>query len=179
MTGRDARLFLCSFLTLFGDFVEFLLSYIKTNFDVEFYQNKRKRCEGMYKEYNPNPHGKRTGDCVIRAVSKAIGQSWEQTYLDLSLQGYLMGDVLSSNSVWGAYLKGNGFERDMVANDCPECYTIEDFCREYPKGTFVVGTGSHAVAVVDGDYYDAWNSGNEAPLYFYKKGMTDNVAEQH
>lgn len=36
MTGRDARLFLYSFLTLFGAFVEFLLSYIKTNLDVEF-----------------------------------------------------------------------------------------------------------------------------------------------
>ena len=80
-----------------------------------------------------------------------------------------MGDILSSN------LKGNGFDRDMVANDCPECYTIEDFCQEYPSGTFVVGTGSHAICIVDGDYFDAWDSGNETPIYFYKKGETENV----
>jgi hypothetical protein len=24
-----------------------------------------------------------------------------------------------------------------------------------------VGTGTHVVAVIDGDYYDAWDSGNE------------------
>lgn len=24
--------------------------------------------------YNPNPSGKRTGDCVIRAIAKATGQ---------------------------------------------------------------------------------------------------------
>lgn len=25
--------------------------------------------------YNPNPTGKRVGDCTVRAISKALGQS--------------------------------------------------------------------------------------------------------
>lgn len=111
----------------------------------------------------------RVGDCVIRAISKALDQPWTQTYVDLSLQGYLMGDLLSSNAVWNAYLKGKGFTRDIVSNDCPDCYTIDDFCREHQQGTYVIGTGTHAVCVIDGILYDTWDSSGETPIYFYKK----------
>ena len=51
-----------------------------------------------------------------------------------------------------------------------EGYTIEDFCMEHPQGTYVIGTGSHAVAVVDGILFDSWNSLGEIAIYFYKKG---------
>jgi hypothetical protein len=124
----------------------------------------------MYSYYNANPYKIRVGDCVIRAISKALNQSWEDTYIDLTIQGYLMGDLLSSNAVWDAYLKSKGFKRHIVPNDCPDCYTINDFCKEYPQGIYVIGTGTHAVAVIDGIIFDTWNSGDETPIYFYKKG---------
>lgn len=124
----------------------------------------------MYSYYNANPYKIRVGDCVIRAISKALNQSWEDTYIDLTIQGYLMGDLLSSNAVWGAYLKSKGFTRDIVSNDCPECYTIEDFCNEHQKGVFVIGTGTHAVCVVDSTIFDTWNSSGETPIYYYHKG---------
>ena len=124
----------------------------------------------MYSYYNANPYKIRVGDCVIRAISKALNQPWEDTYIDLTIQGYLMGDLLSSNAVWGAYLKNKGFTRDIVSNDCPECYTVEDFCNEHPKGTYIIGTGTHAVCVEDGCVFDTWNSSGEVPIYFYYKG---------
>lgn len=122
----------------------------------------------MYSYYNANPYKIRVGDCVIRAISKALNQPWEDTYIDLTIQGYLMGDLLSSNAVWGAYLKSKGFTRDIISNDCPECYTIEDFCNEHPKGTYIIGTGTHAVCVEDGCVFDTWNSSGEVPIYYYK-----------
>ena len=124
----------------------------------------------MYSYYNSNPYKIRVGDCVIRAISKALNQSWEDTYIDLTIQGYLLGDLLSSNAVWDAYLKSKGFKRHIVPNDCPECYTIEDFCNEHPKGTYIIGTGTHAVCVEDGCVFDTWNSSGEVPIYFYYKG---------
>ena len=125
----------------------------------------------MYSYFNPNPiKNNRVGDCVIRAISKALNQSWGDTYIDLTIQGYLLGDLLSSNAVWDAYLKSKGFKRHIVPNDCPECYTIEDFCNEHPQGIFVIGTGSHAVCVEDGCVFDTWNSSGEVPIYFYHKG---------
>lgn len=75
----------------------------------------------------------------------------------------------SSNNVWGAYLEEKGFERLSIPNTCPNCYTIKDFCKDNPKGVCIIGTGSHAVAVIDGDYYDTWDSGDEVPIYFFKR----------
>ena len=122
----------------------------------------------MWIEYNPNPFGLRVGDCVIRAISKALNQHWDKTYIDLCVQGLMMGDLASSNAVWSAYLKHKGFKRFTI-QDCPDCYTVEDFCQEHSNGVYVIGTGSHAVCVCDGCYYDAWQSGREHVVYYFEK----------
>lgn len=122
----------------------------------------------MWIEYNPNPLGLRVGDCVIRAISKALDTPWEKTYIDLCVQGFMMGDLASSNAVWSAYLKHKGFKRHTI-EDCPDCYSVEDFCQDHPKGVYVIGTGSHAVCVIDGCYYDAWQSGREPVVYYFEK----------
>lgn len=124
----------------------------------------------MYSYYNPNPiNNNRVGDCVVRAISKALDMSWEDVYVELTVQGYMMGDLLSSNGVWGNYLKTKGFTREIVPFDCPDCYGVLEFANEHPQGIYVVGTGSHAICVKDGVIYDAWDSSNEQPIYFYKK----------
>ena len=122
----------------------------------------------MWIEYLNNPFGLRVGDCVIRAISKALDKSWEETYIDLCVQGFMMGDLASSNAVWSAYLKHKGFKRHTI-EDCPDCYSIEDFCQDHPNGIYVIGTGTHAVCVCDGCYYDAWQSGRETPVYYFEK----------
>ena len=124
-----------------------------------------------YKYYNPHPFGKdyRTGDYVIRAISKVMHQSWDRTYLELCVQGYLMKDWGDSNQVWDSYLRGCNFVRKVIPNTCPDCYTISDFCKDNPYGEFIVATGTHVVAVVNGNYYDSWDSGNEVPIYYYER----------
>ena len=119
----------------------------------------------MYEVYNPNPHQKLVGDCVVRAISKATNKSWGETYLCLCIQGYITSDLPSSNLVWGAYLKSQGFTREVITDEC----TVKDFCRDHTDGVYVLGTGTHAIAVVDGKYCDAWDSGNEQPIYLYKR----------
>lgn len=119
-------------------------------------------------KFNNNPLSKSTGDCVIRAISIATNQSWEQVYSDLSLQGFKMADWGSSNSVWDAYLREKGFKRYVIPNTCPDCYTIGDFAEENQIGTYIVATGSHVVAVVNGEVWDSWDSRNEIPTYYYR-----------
>lgn len=125
----------------------------------------------MYVEYNPNPKQKRVGDCVIRAICKVLDMDWEKTYIQLCLQGLKMFDMPSSNAIWGSYLKQKGFLQVAIPNTCPDCFTVEDFCKEHPNGVFVLGTGTHVVAVVDGDYYDAWDSGKEIPVYYFRRQL--------
>lgn len=118
---------------------------------------------------NPNPSRKLTGDCVIRAISLTEGKDWEQTYLELILEGYMMHDIPSSNDVWSSYLSHKGFKRYIIPGNCPNCYTIREFVQDYPKGTYILATGTHVVAVKDGNYFDTWDSGDEVPIYYWKK----------
>jgi len=119
--------------------------------------------------YNPNPYGARVGDCVIRAICAATGQDWETTYTAVALQGYVLGDMPSANHVWRAYLKSRGFNMAAIPNTCPDCYTVSDFADDHPHGRFVLGTGTHAVGVVDGEVWDTWDSRSEVPIYYFYK----------
>lgn len=119
--------------------------------------------------YNPNPDGNRVGDCVIRAMAAATGQDWDTTFTGNALQAFIIKDMPSSNAVWRAYLRSRGFKRAIIPDTCPDCYTVNDFADDHPKGAFVLGTGSHAVAVVDGMVLDTWDSRNEIPIYYFYK----------
>lgn len=118
---------------------------------------------------NPNPKGHFVGDCVIRALSIATGKDWGTVYLELCILGYKMGDMPSSNRVWGSYLKNLGFTEHDMYDKCKYCYTVKDFCREFRTGTYILGTGSHVLTVIDRNYYDSWDSGDVHPIYFWKK----------
>ena len=119
----------------------------------------------MWKQYNPNPCGKMVGDCVIRGISKVLEQTWEKTYTDLCFEGLTVCDMPSSNSVWGNYLKKNGFIQKAV-----DIQPVEALCQSLPKGVYLLATGSHVVAMIDGNYYDAWDSGMELVSYLFVKG---------
>lgn len=117
---------------------------------------------------NPNPGHKNVSDCVVRAITIATNRRWIDVYDGLCLMGRREYDMPSSNAVWGLYLYRLGFEPFLLPEACPRCITITEFTRRFPRGVYIVGTGSHAVAVIDGDYYDSWDSGNEVPSYFWR-----------
>lgn len=119
----------------------------------------------MFIHENPNPQGNVVGDCVIRAISIATGMPWEKVYVEIAIQGFLMGDMPSSNSVWGEYLQEIGFTKEV----CRYCSSVRKFCENNPHGTFILATGSHVVAVIDGNYYDTWDSGDEHPIFYFRK----------
>ena len=122
----------------------------------------------MWVRCNPNPLGRETGDCVIRAVAIATDRSWKDAYWDLCEQGAIMGDLPNSNVVWGAYLKDRGGKQFLLPDSCPGCITVRAFCERYPEGVYVIGTGDHAVAVIGGDWYDMYDSGGMIPTYFWR-----------
>ena len=123
----------------------------------------------MWKEFNNNPMARRVGDCSVRAVSKALGISWEEAFAKIAAAGFAMGDVMSADSVWGAVLRQNGFYRKTIPDSCPDCYTAADFARDNPRGVFVLGFGGHVATVEDGVIYDSWDSSQEIPVYVWYK----------
>lgn len=121
----------------------------------------------VWVEFNPNPAARRVGDCAVRAIAKALDLDWETAYSRIVTAGYAMGDMPSSDSVWGAVLRQNGFYREAIPNTCPDCYTAEDFCRDHPRGIYVLAFGGHVATVQDGVLFDSWNSSKEIPQYFW------------
>lgn len=122
----------------------------------------------MWVRCNPNPLGKQTSDCVVRAIAIATNKSWRRVYGDLCELGGIECEMPNSNYLWGLYLIEQGFEQFLLPESCPKCVTVRAFCERFPEGTYVIGTGSHAVAVIDGDYFDSWDSGSETPTYFWR-----------
>lgn len=134
----------------------------------------------MWTEWNPNPSGRRVGDCAIRAVAKALDISWEKAYAMITANGFAMNDMPSSNSVWGSVLRQHGFYREVIPTSCPDCYTAEDFANDHPDGTYVLGFGNHVATVVDGIIYDSWDSRNEIPQYYwYLKSDQEQSNDSH
>lgn len=116
----------------------------------------------MYVYYNPNPTGRSVGDCAVRAVAKALDIDWEQAYALIALDGFSAGDMPSGDNVWGLTLKKHGFKK-------ADCYTAEDFIKDHPSGTYVLGFGGHVATVKDGKLYDSWNSLREIPQFYWYK----------
>lgn len=118
---------------------------------------------------NPNPKSKNVGDCVVRALSIALNKGWRDVFKELSILCMIECDMPSSNRIWGEYLGENGFVRHSLADTCPLCYTVQDFCRDNPRGLYVLGSGEHAVTIIDGNYYDTWDSGDTPVLFYWTK----------
>lgn len=119
--------------------------------------------------HNENRERNNVGDCVIRAISKALNQEWDKTYIDICLEGLLICDMPSANHVWGAYLRRKGYKRYIIPDECPDCYTVRDFCRDHSKGVYILAISGHVVCCIDGNYYDTWDSGSKIPVYYWKK----------
>lgn len=124
-----------------------------------------------YEYYNPNPiRFDPVGDCAVRAVAKALDVDWETAHVMLDYTAYIMGDVSSSNAVIAALMRKHGFYIATLPDECPDCYTADEFANDHQTGVYMLGFGNHVATVVDGVLYDAWDSSDLIPLYyFYRK----------
>lgn len=128
-----------------------------------------------YVRFNPNLINKNAGDCVVRMLTILTDKDWAECYSELAMKGLELGEMPSANVVWMSYLRDLGFTRRIIPDRCPDCYTIRDFARDHQKGCYAVCTGSHVVAVIDGKYYDSWDSGDEIPIFYMEQFAREEV----
>lgn len=134
----------------------------------------------MFIRVNLNPYSLDTGDCVIRALTLALNYNWFMVHDELCFLSRKMADMPSSNRVWKTYLINKGYKEEFAQNTCPDCLTVERFAKSHPKGRYILSTaeyakardnlivtGTHVVAVIDGDWYDTWDSGGDVPLSYF------------
>lgn len=122
----------------------------------------------MWIPTNPNPEKLRTDDCTVRALSIALDIPWDSAYVLLVSKGLELKVMPDKPSVIHSVLREHGFRRHLVPDSCPDCYTIEHFCRDHPVGKYVVASDNHIVAIINANIFDTWNSSSEIVQYYWE-----------
>ena len=119
--------------------------------------------------YNANPSNKDTIDCVIRGLTVLLDMSWNGVHKLLTDRADNEHDVYILNDFWIDVLKSFGYKLYYIPNMCPDCITVRRFAAQHPNGKYLLGTGSHVIAVDSGNYIDTFDSGDELPIYYFRK----------
>lgn len=128
--------------------------------------------------YNANPKGKMTTDCVIRAISTALKQSYEQTIIEMAKMTVDTGLMLNENKCIDKYLQSKGWIKCKQPKKLDGTkYTGKEFCqtlthpiyseelhltdRSFEINNLIANIGGHhIVAIMSGQIWDTWNSEN-------------------
>jgi hypothetical protein len=130
--------------------------------------------------YNPNPKQKfhkdgtpykwKYGDCAIRAIARLCDLNWDGAF-DLAV-GYCRDNhmVCSDPYLIDVMMKDLGYAK--TGYKTRERMKVKDFCKAHTHGRYMCNVAGHVVAVVNGKYYDAWDSGEMYVTSYYEKPTT-------
>lgn len=122
-----------------------------------------------YVYYQPNEKDIKDeyGDCAIRALTKAMGMSWIEVFDELCRYARYYQCLPNQKPATHSFMEDSGWHYTSIPKG--KRITVEDFAKSH-KGEYNlhvrVGYNTHFVAVVDGKYYDTWDSGKKL-LYGY------------
>ena len=145
----------------FGTDYEYCIQFIKDNvLTVVKLMSGDKR----WKEYNPNPKERNIGDCTLRSYCAAFGISWDKAFdiasrvakENSSMIQYVADKVLTEEFncvVDEKYNKKTVKGKDRI--------TVNEFAMSHPYGTYILHVRQHQVTVIDGVYWDSWDSGDK------------------
>lgn len=122
-----------------------------------------------YKYYQPNKKDLKDnyGDCVIRSLTKVLDMEWLKVFDSLLPYARELQCMPNGKPCYENFLKDNGFVYVGISNKKgSKRPTVDRFAKDHKTGTYVLRVAHHIVAVVDGYYYDTWDSG-EKSLYGY------------
>lgn len=119
-----------------------------------------------YIYYQPNKKDLKDkyGDCTIRALSKALGVSWLEAF-DLTIPfcrreqvpNIFNGDLALRKKIMAEI----GFDYHGITNKKGSRRpTVDSFAKDHSEGAYILNLANHEVAVVDGKFYDTWDSGD-------------------
>lgn len=128
-----------------------------------------------YQYYQPNKKDlkDKVGDCQIRALSKALSLTWLETFdliTPICREQQVM-DIFSCDlSKTKDALADLGFTYHGISNKRgSKRPTVDSFAKDHKTGTYLASVAHHVVAVVDGKYFDTWDSGHCCLYGYYEK----------
>ena len=120
----------------------------------------RKSKERRWVEYNPNPLKKNVGDCTIRAYCKFTGKKWEEVYDMSSKFAKEECSIMDESSVVNKFIQEK-LNCKIIWPKKDEKVTVNEFAKTHNKGKYIIGIRGHVVTVINGYYYDSWDSGDK------------------
>ena len=122
-------------------------------------------------KYNANPKDRDIGDCVIRALSKATGKSWDEVYDELYIIGKKKKRMMNDSKVYKEFLKIYNFTSSSARRDeYGKMISVEEFSKRVDADTmYIISTRKHLTVVFNGDIYDTWDTGSQRAGKFYFK----------
>ena len=123
-----------------------------------------------YVKYNPNDKKNRAGDCVIRALCKALDKSWLEVFDLLVEEARKQQDVPNSREVYEQVLLNHGFVYNKISNARGTRRPRVSEMAKQATSPIVMNVANHVVTACDGKYYDLWDSGNKCLYGYYTKG---------
>lgn len=124
----------------------------------------------MFEMYNANPKGKKVADCVIRAISTAIGDTWENVYRDMVEHSIKECTVFNDKKFIKKYITnvlGLKMEKQPRFTNGKKL-TVSDFATWYNSGTFIVTIANHITVVKDGIILDTCDCSHKCVGNFWK-----------
>jgi len=116
-----------------------------------------------FKKENVNPLKKNTGDCVIRAITKATNRDWIKVLDDLFIIARKIFSVPNWHDTYYKYLEE--FEmKTCVAVKGKARKKVQDFM----GGTYILKTANHLTCVIDGVNYDTWDNRMRCVYRYWK-----------
>lgn len=119
----------------------------------------------IFEKYNANPKNKKTGDCVLRAISTALGQDYWKTLDEMVEVTKKTGYYMSEKEGYTAYLKSKGYSMQKMPRKWDNTrYTVEEFADELvkPGYNYLIKVAHHLTCLKDKTLYDTWNCGHKS-----------------
>ena len=119
----------------------------------------------MYKYYNPHPKGLSTDDCVKRAIVVVTSMDYSKVQRELNEYKTVTG-AKSFNSVKNLRYVEDILKAKKISLDVE--MIVDEFCKKYPKGRYILDMDEHWSACVDGCIYDTWDCSDEKVNFAYE-----------
>lgn len=111
----------------------------------------------IFTYHNQNPYNKITSDCVPRAISFALGLDYAAVVKEMAEIQCLTGIDIRDNRE-DLLLKRYGYDKQpMLKHHDNTKYTLKEFVRRFPKGTYLIHMPHHLTVVKDGKNYDIFD----------------------
>lgn len=144
----------------------------KTDYEsaIQFIEDNELTCvklmsgDKRWHEYNPNPKDRNIGDCTLRSYCAAFGIGWDKAFdiaskvakENSTLIQYVADKVLTEE--FNCYVDEKYNKKTVKSKDR---ITVNEFAMTHPYGTYILHVRQHQVTVINGEYWDSWDSGKK------------------